>query len=117
MIVLIYFNWDVHLMSVDDLNCCRSHLREIRDRSVLRLFESNEVAAPQVLPGGPGVPQPLPANGGHWDQDQVKTKMEFFFILNGDSYCGCCFVCVCRAISVNRNSTRSINISTFIKAK
>ncbi len=51
----------------------RSHLREIRDRSVLRLFESNEVTAPQVLPGGPGVPQPLPSNGGHWDQDQVAT--------------------------------------------
>lgn len=50
-----------------------SHLREIRDRSVLRLFESNEVTAPQVLPGGPGVPQPLPSNGGHWDQDQVTA--------------------------------------------
>lgn len=49
----------------------RSHLREIRDRSVLRLFESNEVTAPQVLPGGPGIPQPLPQSGGHWDQDQV----------------------------------------------
>jgi hypothetical protein len=48
----------------------RSHLREIRDRSVLRLFESNEVAAPQVLPGGPGVPQPLPQQGGGWDHDQ-----------------------------------------------
>lgn len=48
----------------------RSHLREIRDRSVLRLFESNEVSAPQV-PAGPGVPQPLPQTGGHWDQDQV----------------------------------------------
>lgn len=46
-------------------------MREIRDRSVLRLFESNEVAAPQALPGGAGVPQPLPSNGGHWDQDQV----------------------------------------------
>lgn len=48
----------------------RSHLREIRDRSVLRLFESNEVAPPQNLPGGPGVPQPLPQSGGHWEQDQ-----------------------------------------------
>lgn len=48
----------------------RSHLREIRDRSVLRLFESNEVSAPLVLPGGPGVPQPLPPSSGHWDQDQ-----------------------------------------------
>ncbi|XP_037039089.1 uncharacterized protein LOC119076436 isoform X4 [Bradysia coprophila] len=53
-----------------ELEDVRSHLREIRDRSVLRLFESNEVTAPQVLPGGPGVPQPLPSNGGHWDQDQ-----------------------------------------------
>lgn len=53
----------------------RSHLREIRDRSVLRLFESNEVTAPQVLPGGAGVPQPLPSNGGHWDQDQVIKLM------------------------------------------
>lgn len=49
----------------------RSHLREIRDRSVLRLFESNEVNAPQALPGGPGVPQPLPQTGQPWDQDQV----------------------------------------------
>lgn len=58
---------------------CRSHLREIRDRSVLRLFESNEVAPPQNLPGGPGVPQPLPPTGGHWDQDQVNIhqKSEF----------------------------------------
>lgn len=55
----------------------RSHLREIRDRSVLRLFESNEVTAPQVLPGGPGVPQPLPSNGGHWDQDQVRNIFMF----------------------------------------
>ncbi|CAO1382613.1 unnamed protein product [Diamesa hyperborea] len=53
-----------------ELEDVRSHLREIRDRSVLRLFESNEVAAPQALPGGPGVPQPLPQQGGHWDQDQ-----------------------------------------------
>lgn len=52
----------------------RTHLREIRDRSVLRLFESNEVSAPQALPGGAGVPQPLPSNGGHWDQDQVEKK-------------------------------------------
>lgn len=54
----------------------RSHLREIRDRSVLRLFESNEVAAPQALPGGPGVPQPLPQQGGHWDQDQVNQQLQ-----------------------------------------
>lgn len=57
----------------------RSHLREIRDRSVLRLFESNEVTAPQVLPGGAGVPQPLPSNGGHWDQDQVRFILEIKF--------------------------------------
>ncbi|XP_055326242.1 uncharacterized protein LOC129579985 isoform X8 [Sitodiplosis mosellana] len=53
-----------------ELEDVRSHLREIRDRSVLRLFESNEVNAPQALPGGPGVPQPLPQTGTHWDQDQ-----------------------------------------------
>lgn len=61
-------------------------MREIRDRSVLRLFESNEVAAPQALPGGAGVPQPLPSNGGHWDQDQVNSPFlaEFYlkFMLN-----------------------------------
>lgn len=62
----------------------RSHLREIRDRSVLRLFESNEVAAaPQILSGSPGIPQPLPQQGGHWDQDPVNnlkrnsTKIDF----------------------------------------
>ncbi|XP_013101067.1 coiled-coil domain-containing protein CG32809 isoform X2 [Stomoxys calcitrans] len=55
-----------------ELEDVRSHLREIRDRSVLRLFESTEVAAPpQILPGGPGIPQPLPQpNPTHWDQDQ-----------------------------------------------
>lgn len=53
----------------------RSHLREIRDRSVLRLFESNEVAAaPQILSGNPGIPQPLPQQGGHWDQDPVRQQ-------------------------------------------
>lgn len=58
----------------------RSHLREIRDRSVLRLFESNEVAAPQALPGGPGVPQPLPQQGGHWDQDQVNQQLQIHIL-------------------------------------
>ncbi|XP_044572911.1 coiled-coil domain-containing protein CG32809 isoform X5 [Drosophila ananassae] len=58
-----------------ELEDVRSHLREIRDRSVLRLFESTEVAAPpQILPGGPGIPQPLPQaqapNANAWDQDQ-----------------------------------------------
>ncbi|XP_055591028.1 coiled-coil domain-containing protein AGAP005037 isoform X2 [Uranotaenia lowii] len=56
-----------------ELEDVRSHLREIRDRSVLRLFESNEVSAPQALPGGPGIPQPLPISnvmGGLWDNDQ-----------------------------------------------
>lgn len=47
-------------------------MREIRDRSVLRLFESNEVAAaPQILSGSPGIPQALPQQSGHWDQDPV----------------------------------------------
>lgn len=55
-----------------NLNSLRSHLREIKDRSVLRLFESTEVGAPAMLPGGPNVPQPLPqTGGGHWDQDPV----------------------------------------------
>ncbi|XP_026845898.1 coiled-coil domain-containing protein CG32809 [Drosophila persimilis] len=56
-----------------ELEDVRSHLREIRDRSVLRLFESTEVAAPpQILPGGPGIPQPLPQSQApaNWDQDQ-----------------------------------------------
>lgn len=54
-----------------ELEDVRSHLREIRDRSVLRLFESTEVAAPpQILPGGPGIPQPLPQAPANWDQDQ-----------------------------------------------
>lgn len=54
----------------------RSHLREIRDRSVLRLFESNEVAtAPQILSGSPqGITQGLPQQGGHWDQDPVNSS-------------------------------------------
>lgn len=39
---------------------------------MLRLFESNEVAAaPQILSGSPGIPQPLPQQSGHWDQDPV----------------------------------------------
>lgn len=51
----------------------RSHLREIKDRSVLRLFESNEVAAaPQILSGNPGIPQHLPQQIGPWDQDPVN---------------------------------------------
>lgn len=56
-----------------ELEDCRSHLREIRDRSVLRLFESTEVQAPQALPGGPGIPQPLPQQSiSGWDQEQVS---------------------------------------------
>lgn len=59
-------------MSVN-LNSLRSHLREIKDRSVLRLFESTEVGAPAMLPAGPNMPQPLPqSGGGHWDQDPVS---------------------------------------------
>ena len=54
-----------------ELEDVRSHLREIRDRSVLRLFESTEVAAPQALPGGPGIPQPLPPQSmSAWEQEQ-----------------------------------------------
>lgn len=55
----------------------RSHLREIRDRSVLRLFESTEVSTPQVIPAGPGVPQPLPQSGASWDQDQVSLSLSW----------------------------------------
>ncbi|XP_058053605.1 coiled-coil domain-containing protein AGAP005037 [Anopheles bellator] len=55
-----------------ELEDVRSHLREIRDRSVLRLFESNEVSAPQMLPGGQNIPQPLQpaAIPNQWDQEQ-----------------------------------------------
>ncbi|CRK99259.1 CLUMA_CG012671, isoform B [Clunio marinus] len=54
-----------------ELEDMRSHLREIKDRSVLRLFESNEVTAtPQILSGSAGIPQSLPQQGNiHWDQD------------------------------------------------
>uniref|UniRef100_A0A182LV32 Actin interacting protein 3-like C-terminal domain-containing protein n=1 Tax=Anopheles culicifacies TaxID=139723 RepID=A0A182LV32_9DIPT len=59
-----------------ELEDVRSHLREIRDRSVLRLFESNEVSAPQVLPGGQNIPQPLQpaAIPNQWDQEQFLDK-------------------------------------------
>lgn len=40
----------------------RSHLNDIRDRSVLRLFESAE--------GGPPLPQGLTIAAPTWDQDQ-----------------------------------------------
>lgn len=64
-----------------ELEDVRSHLREIRDRSVLRLFESTEVAAPpQILPGGPGIPQPLPqTTSQHWDQDQVFYNQPYLY--------------------------------------
>lgn len=42
--------------------CCRSHLRDIRDRSVLRLFESADVGW-GAMPPGIVPPQT-------WDQDQ-----------------------------------------------
>lgn len=69
-----YFLQYLYIKKIMYFSINRTHLREIRDRSVLRLFESNEVSAPQALPGGAGVPQPLPSNGGHWDQDQVDKK-------------------------------------------
>jgi SRC kinase signaling inhibitor 1 len=55
---------------------------------VLRLFESNEVSAPHVLPGGPGVPQPLPQQGGsgHWE-DQVRfEKYRFLHVLHNFTF-------------------------------
>lgn len=46
---------------------------------MLRLFESNEVAAPQVLPGGPGIPLPQPVpQVGSWDHDQVINIVRIF---------------------------------------
>ncbi|XP_055694362.1 uncharacterized protein LOC129796454 isoform X5 [Lutzomyia longipalpis] len=54
-----------------ELEDVRSHLREIRDRSVLRLFESNEVQQHHLIPGGPLLPPQLPPLGAiPWDQDQ-----------------------------------------------
>ena len=57
----------------------RSHLRDIRDRSVLRLFESSDMMG-GVLPGaGVGVAAPVhittvaggaPPHAALWDQDQ-----------------------------------------------
>lgn len=95
-----------------ELEDVRSHLREIRDRSVLRLFESTEVAAPpQILPGGPGIPQPLPqAAPSQWDQDQVypllldssKTLLITFKHFPNN-----------RVTSANQNSIRTIKISTY----
>lgn len=38
--------------------------------------------APQALPGGPGVPQPLPQTGTHWDQDQVYLHHILQCIIN-----------------------------------
>lgn len=97
-----------------ELEDVRSHLREIRDRSVLRLFESTEVAAPpQILPGGPGIPQPLPQpNPPHWDQDQVDILNYFSrksWINIGVFYS----LLSCRVISVNRNSIRIIKINIY----
>ena len=45
----------------------RSHLRDIRDRSVLRLFESSDInsGAGGPVPGGPGL-----LGSASWDQDQ-----------------------------------------------
>ncbi|XP_049769740.1 coiled-coil domain-containing protein CG32809-like isoform X4 [Schistocerca cancellata] len=51
-----------------ELEDLRSHLREIRDRSVLRLFEAADVNG-GVLPGaGVGLAPPPPPSA--WDQDQ-----------------------------------------------
>lgn len=53
---------------------------------MLRLFESNEVNAPQALPGGPGVPQPLPQTGTSWDQDQVISAIRLILIFETTSF-------------------------------
>ncbi|XP_046396557.1 coiled-coil domain-containing protein AGAP005037 isoform X20 [Ischnura elegans] len=58
-----------------ELEDLRSHLRDIRDRSVLRLFESDVNGGPGggVMPGGMvgvPVPGPSPAPVPLWDQDQ-----------------------------------------------
>ena len=51
---------------------CRSHLRDIRDRSVLRLFESDGAVA---MPGSFGVPSGsmLP----HWEDQSYFSEPEF----------------------------------------
>ncbi|XP_059608742.1 uncharacterized protein LOC132256385 isoform X4 [Phlebotomus argentipes] len=54
-----------------ELEDVRSHLREIRDRSVLRLFESNEVQPQHMIPGGPLMPPQMPPLGTlPWEVDQ-----------------------------------------------
>lgn len=104
-----------------ELEDVRSHLREIRDRSVLRLFESTEVAAPpQILPGGPGIPQPLPQpTPTHWDQDQVnliinqkRKKIKYFFKLFFRFP-----VFDYRATSVSRNLIQTTKPNTYTSPK
>lgn len=121
----------------------RSHLREIRDRSVLRLFESNEVAAPQMV-AGVGMPQSISHPTGQWDQDMVgcsnmntwcffshifqiesfqprskkksKCQSNRFFISSTHIFSSDRLIS-CRATSASLNSIRSFNISIFIRAK
>ncbi|XP_012285011.1 coiled-coil domain-containing protein AGAP005037 isoform X2 [Orussus abietinus] len=57
-----------------ELEDLRSHLRDIRDRSVLRLFESGD--------GGAGIPGPLgtPGSSGlppHWEDQSYFSEPEF----------------------------------------
>jgi hypothetical protein len=39
------------------------------------LFESNEVAAPQMLGGNVGMPQSISQPSAHWDQDMVNKNI------------------------------------------
>lgn len=79
---------------------------------MLRLFESNEVAAaPQILSGSPGIPQALPQQGGHWDQDPVSYIFKNYkkrLSINDVNF---------RAISVSQSLILSIIINTSIRAR
>ncbi|XP_058809752.1 coiled-coil domain-containing protein CG32809-like [Phymastichus coffea] len=56
-----------------ELEDLRSHLRDIRDRSVLRLFESDGVAG---MPGSLGVPGG-PMLPSHWEDQSYFSEPEF----------------------------------------
>lgn len=63
----------------------RSHLRDIRDRSVLRLFESADVsggAFPGALGGAVGMAVSGPPGSGPPSWDQVRHSLIFIFIFH-----------------------------------